>query len=34
VIFACYASALGGGRVKLPAQFQDSLVDKLESLPK
>jgi len=34
LIFACYASALGGGSVKLPAQFQDSLVDKLESLPK
>ncbi|MCY3019075.1 MAG: hypothetical protein NTW87_08605, partial [Planctomycetota bacterium] len=34
VMFACYASALGGGRVKLPAEFPDTLVDKLEGLPK
>jgi predicted dehydrogenase len=34
VMFACYASALGGGKVKLPSEFPDDLVDKLEGLPK
>ena len=34
VMFACYASALGGGRVTLPAEFPDSIVERLEYLPK
>jgi UDP-N-acetylglucosamine 3-dehydrogenase len=34
VMFACYASALGGGRVKLPAQFEDNLIERIEGLPK
>ncbi|MCW8131773.1 MAG: Gfo/Idh/MocA family oxidoreductase [Planctomycetota bacterium] len=33
VMFGCYASALGGGKVKLPQEFPDSLVDQLEKLP-
>ena len=32
LIFACYASALGGGRIDLPAELPDSLVDRLEKL--
>ena len=34
VMFACYASALGGGRVKLPAEFPDSLIERVETLAK
>ena len=34
VMFGCYASALGGGRIKLPAEFSDSIIDRLETLPK
>ena len=34
LMMACYASALGGGRIKLPFEFSDDLVDKLEGLPK
>ena len=33
VMFACYASALGGGRVKIPTEFPDSIVANLENLP-
>ena len=32
LMFACYASALGGGRIDLPAELPDSLVDRLETL--
>ncbi|MGD0090020.1 MAG: Gfo/Idh/MocA family oxidoreductase [Planctomycetota bacterium] len=34
VMFACYASACGGGRVKLPTEFPAAVVDRLEMLPK
>jgi hypothetical protein len=34
VMFACYASALGAGRVKLPTQFEDNLIERIEGLPK
>jgi predicted dehydrogenase len=34
IMFGCYASALGGGKIKLPSQFEDSLVDKVANLPK
>src|SRR5688572_18531260 len=32
VMFACYASALGGGRVVLPATLPDSVIDEVEKL--
>ncbi|MBI3831191.1 MAG: Gfo/Idh/MocA family oxidoreductase [Planctomycetes bacterium] len=34
LMMAVYASALGGGKVKLPQDFSDDLVNKLEGLPK
>jgi len=33
IMFAVYASALGGGRIKLPCELPDDVVTRLENLP-